>query len=69
MRKYLGEVGVDTNEWVMCYPYASYNDSTIKKLKAKGCVAALDVVPKTANLDIDNHFALPRLDTNQINGK
>ncbi len=66
MIKNLKAVGADTKRWVMCFPHASYNDSLIQILKENGCVVGLDVVQRVANLDSDNTFLLPRLDTNDL---
>jgi len=62
-------IGCDIKEWVMCYPYGSYNDSLLKIIKDKGCVVGLTTEPRIADLSSDNSLTLPRLDTNDLLNK
>ena len=64
--KFLEKVGCDISEWVMCYPYGSYNDSLITLLKEKGCILGLTTNVEIADLNKDDVFTLPRLDTNDL---
>lgn len=57
---------VDKNQWVMCYPYGSYNDKVIEYIANRNCVAALTTDVKVFNLAEDNIYAIPRLDTNDF---
>ena len=58
-------LGHKPTNWVMCYPYGSYNKVTIKLLKQAGCALAL-----TADVGLVYDFSIPfelkRLDTNDI---
>lgn len=53
------------NNWIMAYPYGSYNESTIELLKKYRCAAAL-----TANVgivtDLSNLWEMRRIDTNDV---
>ena len=62
---FLKEVGAPTENWIMCYPYGSFDDNTISILKEKNCSYAFTSVPGIAHLD-KNHFKLPRKDTNDF---
>jgi peptidoglycan/xylan/chitin deacetylase (PgdA/CDA1 family) len=64
--QFLGEVGASTREWVMCYPYGSYNDATLSILKQTNCALAITVKSATAQVGSDSRYELPRLDTNDL---
>jgi peptidoglycan/xylan/chitin deacetylase (PgdA/CDA1 family) len=64
--EFLDGVGAQTADWVMCYPYGSYNLETIEILKRTKCLAALTVKSEIAQLGMDSRFELPRLDTNDL---
>lgn len=56
--------GAKPSEWVMAYPYGSYNTDTTNLLKKAGCVLAL-----TSQVDIDDlskPLEIKRLDTNDL---
>ena len=53
-------------EFIMCYPFGSYNKNTVKILKKFNFKMALTTKRKIANFSKDNKFELPRLDTNDI---
>ncbi len=61
--EYLMKVGVSPNFWTACYPYGSYSDLAIEVLKARNCKYGLTSEVRVANLQLDNRFTLPRLDT------
>ncbi len=61
----MGEL-VDKKEWVINYPYGSYSAEIIEWIQGKGCVLGLSTDVKVANLEEENRFALPRLDTNDF---
>jgi|TARA_B100001964_G_scaffold201467_1_gene229189 peptidoglycan/xylan/chitin deacetylase (PgdA/CDA1 family) len=63
--EFLKNIGVETDKWIMCYPYGAYNSDTISLLKEKNCSFALTIKPGIANLKGD-HFELPRKDTNDF---
>ncbi len=64
--QFLDEVGASTREWVMCYPYGSYNDVTLGILKQTNCALAITVKSATAQVGSDSRYELPRLDTNDL---
>jgi len=51
-------------DWVMCYPYGSYNKDTIALLKKHGCSIALTTNVGAA--DLSRPMELCRFDTNDI---
>jgi peptidoglycan/xylan/chitin deacetylase (PgdA/CDA1 family) len=65
-KKYLNNLGMSQNNFTACYPYGSYNKSTLKILKKNDCKIGLitkqDVI---RNFNI-NPLLLPRVDTNEI---
>ena len=64
--KFLDSVGASTKDWIMCYPYGAYNDSTISLLESVDAVLGLTTEVRVANLTSDNPCKLPRLDTNEF---
>jgi len=62
-------IGCNIKEWVMCYPYGGYDDSLLRVIKNKGCIAGLTAEPRIADLSSDNPLTLPRLDTNDLLNK
>ena len=63
---FLNQIGCDTKQWTMCYPYGNYNDSTIELLTELNCKLALTTEVNIADIQKINKFTLPRLDTNDI---
>nr|WP_297456557.1 polysaccharide deacetylase family protein [uncultured Halomonas sp.] len=63
---FLAELGVATDEWVMCYPYGGYNDSLLTLLRDKRCALGLTTDVALADLSLDDPLRLPRLDTNDV---
>lgn len=63
---FLENVGAPKKDWVMCYPYGAYNDTTLSLLKKYEASVALTTEVRVANLKADNPFELPRLDTNDF---
>lgn len=57
---------IDKNEWVMNYPYGSYNDDVIEFIKSKGAVIGLTTDVRVADLSKDSRFELPRFDCNDF---
>jgi len=64
--RFLESIDVPTDEWIMCYPYGSYDDNTISVLRDLGCSAAVTTESRVADIEKDNVFTLPRLDTNDL---
>lgn len=63
---FLENVGAPTNDWVMCYPYGAYNNSTLSLLEKYHAAIGITTEVRVANLKADNPFELPRLDTNDF---
>jgi peptidoglycan/xylan/chitin deacetylase (PgdA/CDA1 family) len=63
---FLNEIGSALSDWVMCYPYGSYNDSLLEILNKRGCKLGLTVNVDIADLGQVNPLLLPRLDTNDL---
>ncbi|NRT73693.1 polysaccharide deacetylase family protein [Clostridium beijerinckii] len=57
---------VDKNNWVMCYPSGGYNDEVINYISNNGCKLGFGTEVRVANINLDNKFKLPRLDTNDF---
>lgn len=57
---------IDEKKWVINYPYGSYSEEVVKSLENSGCVLGLSTDVRTADLENDNRFILPRLDTNDF---
>jgi peptidoglycan/xylan/chitin deacetylase (PgdA/CDA1 family) len=64
--KFLKLIGMDLNRWIMCYPYGSYNNLTLKILKNKKCFLALTSVNKPYNNTNDQIYKIPRIDCNNV---
>jgi len=63
---FLADIGVDMSQWTACYPYGSYCQEAVDVLEKKNCRAAFTTEVQIANLETDNRFLLPRLDTNDM---
>jgi len=64
--KFLKSVGMNTDKWIMCYPYGSYNKTTIKILKKNNCFMGLTSKNKVFEKNIDSKFEIPRIDCNNV---
>ena len=64
--EFLEEVGAPTSNWIMCYPYGAYNDTTLSLLKEMGASIGITTDFRKANLEIDDPLTLPRFDTNDF---
>ncbi len=64
--EFLKKTGCNIEDFVFCYPYGAYNESLLTILKEKGCSLALTTEVAIANLEKNQRFALPRLDTNDL---
>lgn len=63
--EYMGDL-INPNEWVMNYPYGSYSENVVNYIKDKGCVLGLSTDVRVADLEKDDRYILPRLDTNDF---
>ena len=57
---------IDRNNWIMCYPYGSYNAETKTFLKKSGCFFGFTTKVAIAKLPTDEWLELPRFDTNDF---
>ena len=64
--EFLGRIGSNLDNWVMCYPYGAYNESLHSILREKGCRIGLSTHVDVADLEHEDPLALSRLDTNDL---
>lgn len=57
---------INKDSWVMNYPYGSYNRDTIDFVSSAGCKLGLTTEVRRADLDKENIYEIPRLDTNDF---
>lgn len=57
---------IDSNAWVMNYPYGNYNDLVVDYIKSKGACIGLTTEVRVADLSLDSVYELPRLDCNDF---
>lgn len=57
---------IDRKQWVINYPYGSYNDSVIDYVKSKGACLGLTTEVNIANMGKNDKYKLPRLDCNDF---
>lgn len=53
---------IDRKQWVMNYPYGSYNQEVIRYIRQQGACIGLTTDVRVAELGKDSAFELPRLD-------
>jgi len=63
---FLKMLGMSTGQWAMCYPYGSYNNTTLELLRQHSCDIGFATEVGEATLDSENALTLQRLDTNDI---
>ena len=63
---FLKNIGVNIDEWVMCYPYGAYDRSLLENLKKYNCIIGLTTEVGIADFDKHGPLTLPRLDTNDF---
>ena len=61
----LSEV-VDTDNYIMNYPYGNYNDEVLAYLRKTGCKLGMTTEVKVADVNRDDRLLLPRLDCNDF---
>jgi len=64
--KFLSDIGSKTEDWIMCYPYGSYNSDTLAILKDRKCSVGLTSKVGMAKVSQDYGLELPRYDTNDF---
>jgi hypothetical protein len=57
---------LDKDNWVMCYPYGSYNTETLEYLRSIKCSLGFTTEVAVARFPTDKYLELPRLDTNDF---
>lgn len=65
-RDFLEAIGANKNGLTACYPYGSWSESAIEKLKKLGFDLAFTTEVDIAKVSSEKRFLLPRLDTNDI---
>ncbi len=63
---FMKNIGADTENWIMNYPYGACNGTLVEIIKNKGCKLGLTTRVEVADLKNDDLFMLPRLDTNDL---
>jgi peptidoglycan/xylan/chitin deacetylase (PgdA/CDA1 family) len=63
---FLNGLGVPPDEWTMCYPHGSHDESIARILAETGFQLALTTAVGLAELSAENAFVLARLDTNDL---
>ena len=64
--KFLKDIGSNTENWIMCYPYGAYNKDTLRILKDRNCVLGLTTKVGVAKISLNCALELPRFDTNDF---
>ena len=57
---------IDRDNWVMNYPYGSYNDDVVEYISSKGAKLGLTTEVRMADVISDNPFLMPRFDCNDF---
>lgn len=63
---FLKSIGVELDQWSMCYPYGVYDEYLLEIINNRNCTAGFIVEGKVADISQNNPLLLPRLDTNQL---
>lgn len=64
--EFLKDVGMETKNWAICYPYGGFNQEVLQVLSENSCLIGFTTEMRVADLSIDNPLLIPRLDTNDI---
>lgn len=57
---------IDNKQWVMNYPYGSYNEKVLDFIRKEGACVGLTTKVRVADLEKDSFLELPRLDCNDF---
>lgn len=57
---------IEKDNWVINYPYGSYNEKVSSYVKSKGCKLGVTTQARVAEIGVDNPFAIPRFDCNDF---
>ena len=63
---YFKEIGVKTEKMTLSYPYGGYNEESVELIKKYGIPLAFTTKVAIADLNKNENYALPRLDTNDF---
>jgi peptidoglycan/xylan/chitin deacetylase (PgdA/CDA1 family) len=63
---FLRTIGVESNAWVMCYPYGGWSESLLRLLRERDCAIGFTTQVGLALASGDDPLLLPRLDTNDL---
>ena len=63
---YFKEIGIKTEKMTISYPYGGYNEESVELIKKYGISLAFTTKVAIADLNKDENYALPRLDTNDF---
>ena len=63
---FLEHIGVNLNQWAMCYPYGNYDTELQEILALRNCSLGLTTEVAVAELLPSQRYCLPRLDTNDL---
>lgn len=61
-----GALGIDKDNWTMCYPYGSYNKDTDGVLKSFSCRAAYTTQGGVTQIKKTNRYQINRMDTTEL---
>ena len=65
--KFMSDIGMNSKKnWVMCYPYGSYNNSTLQILKNKKCLIGLTTIQGEYKILNHSNYEIPRIDCNDV---
>ena len=64
--QFLEEVGAERKNWIICYPYGGYNETTLSVARKYGACLGVTTEARAANIFNDIPLALPRFDTNDF---
>ena len=63
---YFKEIGIKTEKMTLSYPYGGYNEESVELIKKYKIPLAFTTKVAIADLNKDENYALPRLDTNDF---
>ena len=63
---YFKEIGIKTEKMTLSYPYGGYNEESVELIKKYEVPLAFTTKVAIADLNKDEYYALPRLDTNDF---
>ena len=57
---------IDKDNWVLNYPYGSYNANVLQYIESRGCKAGMTIKVEVADANIHGKYELPRLNCNDF---